>query len=177
MLVAEQSREFLDLYRQLGVGLFRYLGRNMGGLILACLPLIVLTVALNAWLFRPWDAKAGAPRVYPPGAATLHPQHSGGDLLLDLRNAAAPIAIENRAPIHAAVCWDTPRCLLLQSLDFSVTSRRRVPGAAHFGTIIVRPNHASWNPLFPYLNDLEFVFFGVTPIGAAGAFILRRRRA
>jgi hypothetical protein len=176
MLVAEESREFLALYRQLGSSLLRYLGRNIGGLVLACLPLIVLTLALNAWLFRPWDARAGAPRVYPPGAATLHRQHAGGELLLNLHNAAAPIAIENRAPIHAAVCWDMPRCLLLESLDFSVTTRD-VPGSAHFGAIIVRPNRASWNPLFPYLNDLEFMFFAMTPIGAAGAFILRRRRA
>jgi hypothetical protein len=176
MLSAEQSREFLDLYRQLGVSLVRYLGRNFGGLVLGCLPLIALTFALSAWLFRPWDARAGEPGVYPPGAATLRPRDSGGPLLLEIRNAAEPIAIQGRDPVRAAVCWSVPRCLLLQSLDFSVTTRN-VPGGADFGAIIVRPDAASWNPLFPYLNDLEFMFFVMTPVGVAGAFLVGRRRA
>jgi hypothetical protein len=176
MLVAEDTREFLALYRQLGASLLRYLGRNFGGLILGCLPLIALTFALSAWLFRPWDARAGGPSVYPPGAATLHPRDAGGPLLLTIRNAAEPIAIESRDPIRAAVCWDVPRCLLLQSLDFSVTTRRSVPIGANFSAIIVRPDYVSWNPLFPWLNDLEFLFFGMTPVGVAGAFLIRRRR-
>lgn len=93
MLVAERSREFLDLYRRLGVSLVRYLGRNIGGLLLACLPITALTFALS---------------VYPHGAATLQQQ---------------------------------------------------------------------WNPLFPYLNDLEFIFFGMATLGAAGALLLRQKRA
>ena len=176
MLVAEHSREFLDLYRQLGVSLSRYLGRNIGGLILGCLPLIALTFALSAWLFRPWDARAGRPSVYPPGAATLHRQDVGGPLLLSIRHAAEPIAIDGNDPIRTAVCWDLPQCLLLQSLDFSVTTRD-APLGANFRAIMVRPDYASWNPLFPYLNDLEFVFFCMTPVGVAGAFIVRRKRA
>jgi hypothetical protein len=175
MVVAEQSSEFLSLYRQLGVSLFRYLGRNVGGLALGCLPLIVLTFALSAWLFQPWDARADGPSVYPPGAATLDPRSGGGPLMLKIRNSTEPIAIENREPIRAAVCWTMPRCLLLQSLDFSVITRN-VPVSANFGAIIVRPDYSSWNPLFPYLNDLEFVFFGMTPVGAAAAFIVKRRR-
>jgi hypothetical protein len=51
MLVAEQSREFLDLYRRLGVALGRYLSRNIGGLILASLPLLGLAAALSASVF------------------------------------------------------------------------------------------------------------------------------
>lgn len=51
MLVAEQSREFLDLYRRLGVALWRYLSRNIGGLILASLPLLALAGALSASVF------------------------------------------------------------------------------------------------------------------------------
>jgi hypothetical protein len=176
MVVAEDSSEFLALYRQLGVSLARYVGRNAGGLILGCLPLIVLTFALSAWLFRPWDARAGRPSVYPPGAATLRLRDAGGPLLLSLPDVAEPIAIESRDPIRMAVCWDTPRCLLLESLDFSVTTRD-APVGARYGAIIVRPDHASWNPLFPYLNDLEFVFFCVTPVGVAGAFAFRRKRA
>jgi hypothetical protein len=58
MLVAEHSREFLDLYRRLGAALFRYLGRNVGGLILASLPLIALAGALSTPVFEPWSYAA-----------------------------------------------------------------------------------------------------------------------
>lgn len=51
MLAAEQSREFLDLYRRLGVALLRYLSRNLGGLILASLPLIALAGAISGSVF------------------------------------------------------------------------------------------------------------------------------
>lgn len=51
MLAAEESREFLDLYRRLGLALLHYLSRNIGGLILASLPLIALAGALSASVF------------------------------------------------------------------------------------------------------------------------------
>jgi hypothetical protein len=51
MLSAEQSHEFLDLYRRLGVALLRYLSRNLGGLILASLPLLALAGAISASVF------------------------------------------------------------------------------------------------------------------------------
>jgi len=47
MLNAEQSREFVDLYRRLGIALCRYLGRNVGGLLLASLPLIALAALIS----------------------------------------------------------------------------------------------------------------------------------
>jgi len=54
MLSAEHSHEFVALYRRLGIALFRYLGRNLGGLILASLPLLALAGVLSASLFYPW---------------------------------------------------------------------------------------------------------------------------
>lgn len=176
MLAAERSCEFLDLYRRLGVSLFRYLGRNVGGLMLACLPITALTFALSASLFGPWDLRAGGPRVYPHGAATLHQHVVGSPLLLDIGDTQESIAVERNEPVRAAVCWRMPRCVVLQSLRFSVTMRD-APGRADYGAVILRPDDASWNPLFPYLNDLEFIFFGMTAVGAAGALILRQKRA
>ena len=54
MLRAEHSHEFVDLYRRLGLALCRYLGRNVGGLLLASLPLIALAGALSSSVFEPW---------------------------------------------------------------------------------------------------------------------------
>src|SRR5689334_4988881 len=58
MLSAEQSHEFVELYRRLGIALFRYLTRNLGGLILASLPLIALAAVLSTSLFYPWPEHA-----------------------------------------------------------------------------------------------------------------------
>jgi hypothetical protein len=47
MLNAEQSREFVELYRRLGIALGRYLGRNLGGLLLASLPMLAFAALLG----------------------------------------------------------------------------------------------------------------------------------
>ena len=48
MLAAQHSHEFLDCYRRLGGALFRYLGRNLGGVLIASLPLIALATVFGA---------------------------------------------------------------------------------------------------------------------------------
>jgi hypothetical protein len=70
MLNAEHSREFVDLYRRLGVALCRYLGRNLGGLLLASLPLIALAGVFSASVFEPWPRQASWKLVF-LGMATL----------------------------------------------------------------------------------------------------------
>ena len=176
MLAAERSREFLDLYRRLGSSVVRYVARNVGGLLLACLPIIALTYALDMSVFGPWDMKAGGPTVYPRGAATLHQRDADSPLELDIGATRQSIAIERDVPVRAAVCWGTLQCVLLQSLRFSVTVSD-APGDADYRAVIVRPDDASRNPLFPYLNDLEFLFFGTIAVGAAAALIVRRKPA
>lgn len=175
MLAAEHSRQFLDLYRRLGGSLARYLARNIGGLALGCVPLIALTIVLSVGVFGPWDIKAGAPSVYPHRAATLYQQQHGSPLLLDMGDSGAPIVVKRDAPVRAAVCWSVLRCLLLESLYFSVTVRD-APNGADYGAVIVRSGAASWNPLFPYLNDLEFMFFAMTTVGVVAAAVFMRRK-
>lgn len=70
MLSAEHSQEFVDLYRRLGVALCRYLGRNLGGLILASLPLLALAGALSTSVFEPWPEHASWKLMF-LGMATL----------------------------------------------------------------------------------------------------------
>ena len=70
MLKAEQSRDFVELYRRLGVALFRYLGRNLGGLLLASLPLLALAAALSTSVFEPWPEHASWKLMF-FGTATL----------------------------------------------------------------------------------------------------------
>jgi hypothetical protein len=70
MLVAEHSHEFVDLYRRLGVALFRYLGRNLGGVLIASLPLLALAGVLTASIFEPWLHQASWKWIF-FGTATL----------------------------------------------------------------------------------------------------------
>jgi hypothetical protein len=58
MLAAEHSHEFVDLYRRLGVALAHYLGRSIGGLLLASLPLAAFAYALSASALAPWLREA-----------------------------------------------------------------------------------------------------------------------
>ena len=70
MLSAEHSHEFVDLYRRLGIALFRYLSRNLGGLILASLPLVALAAVLSTSVFQPWPEHASWKLMF-LGTATL----------------------------------------------------------------------------------------------------------
>ena len=70
MLSAEHSHEFVALYRRLGIALFRYLGRNLSGLVLASLPLLALAGALSTPLFEPWPEHASWKLLF-LGTATL----------------------------------------------------------------------------------------------------------
>jgi hypothetical protein len=175
MLSAEETADFLRLYRRLGASLFGYLGRNLGGLALACIPLIALMFALSPLLFAPWDARAGQPTVHPAGAGVLEAPPAGDEHVLRLPTRPEPIPLAGD-PARAAVCWSPAQCLLLRSLDFSVTSLER-PAGTDYGAVIVRADGTSWNPLFPYLNDLEFVFFGMTMVGVSAGFLRRGRPA
>jgi hypothetical protein len=48
MLAVEETREFFALYRRLGGLLARYVGRNLGATVVACLPMIAILLAADA---------------------------------------------------------------------------------------------------------------------------------
>lgn len=58
MLRVEETRAFIRLYGHLGKLLGPYLARNVGGTLLACLPVALILVFLAAPVFEAWDATA-----------------------------------------------------------------------------------------------------------------------
>jgi hypothetical protein len=58
MLVVEEGGHFLRLYRRLAGLLFRYVGRNIGGTLLGCLPMVVILFTLAPLVFASWDRRA-----------------------------------------------------------------------------------------------------------------------
>jgi hypothetical protein len=72
------------------------------------------------------------------------------------------------APVKAAMCDGVLTCALTAALDFEnlVPSSDGTPS----GTILLRTGGPAWNPLFPWLNDLEFVFLAASVAGAACGF-------
>ncbi|HLS85607.1 MAG TPA: hypothetical protein VK043_04865 [Burkholderiales bacterium] len=58
MLSVDEGREFLRLYGRLAKLLARYVGRNLGGTLLGCLPMIVILFTAAPLVFESWDARA-----------------------------------------------------------------------------------------------------------------------
>lgn len=55
MLAVEETREFFALYRRLGGLLARYVGRNLGATVVACLPMIAILLTVAPLVFNAWD--------------------------------------------------------------------------------------------------------------------------
>jgi hypothetical protein len=58
MLVVEEGGQFLRLYRRLGGLVARYVGRNLGGTLLGCLPMVLILLTVAPLVFGSWDARA-----------------------------------------------------------------------------------------------------------------------
>jgi hypothetical protein len=119
MLAVEETREFFALYRRLGGLLARYVGRNLGATVVACLPMIAILLTVAPMVFRAWD----------------------------------------RAVERVAYCASDGYCTLFAALDFKVVRLDAVPAGHAY--VVERASHGDINPLWPFLSDIEAVFFAV----------------
>ena len=138
MLEVEQAGEFLCLYRTLGGLVARYVGRNLGGTLVACVPMVAIVLTVAPMLFAAWDARAPRMALVPVEAATLV--------------AAAPAARS-----RTGYCSTAGYCALFTALDFNVVPLKA--GTAGPDYVVVRADHGDVNPLWPFLSDIEMVFF------------------
>jgi hypothetical protein len=153
MLRVEETRVFVSLYAHLGRLLGPYLARNLGGTVLACLPMVLILVFLAAPVFEAWDAKAQRVTLAPPDAA---------------RRLAMPVPYRTG---RTGYCSSAGYCTLLAALDFHVVALPQpdVPYA------VLRADHDDVNPLWPFLSDIEAAFFLAFALSTAIGLLWRRR--
>lgn len=135
MLQVEDTGAFLRLYRRLGGLLGVYLARNLGGMVLACLPMIAMLLTVAPMVFEAWDARAQR--------VTLVPQ-----------SAAQYVSLPSSGPVErTGYCSSAAYCTLFAALDFKVVEvEQNLPYA------VVRADHSDINPLWPFLSDIEAAF-------------------
>lgn len=131
LLEVEQTGEFLRLYRQLGGLLARYVGRNLGGTLVACLPAIAILLTVAPLVFEAWDRTAERVALVPP-------------------TANVPLAAGTE---RTGYCGTDGYCALFTALDFKVV---RLEGLDY---AVARADHGDANPLWPFLSDIEAAFF------------------
>ena len=131
MLKVEETGAFLQLYGRLGGLLAKYVGRNLGGAALGCLPMIAILLTVAPLVFQAWDRTADRVAIVPPTASV--PVASGFE--------------------RTGYCGTTEYCALFAALDFKVVRHEGLDYA------VARPDHGDVNPLWPFLSDIEAAFF------------------
>jgi hypothetical protein len=145
LLAVDETSEFLALYKRLAGMLARYVGRNLAGTAVACLPMIAILLTVAPLVFDAWDRKAERMAVVPP-------------------TASVPVATE-----RTGYCASDGYCALFAALDFKVV-RVETPRYA-----IARADHGDINPLWPWLSDLEAAFFAVFILATLTGLLWKRR--
>jgi hypothetical protein len=163
MATADSGRDFIAAYRRLGLIAGNYLGRNVGGLLAGFLPLAIGGYILNALVFVPWDGRSATLVTRPELSVT---QDASGYVVI-VPGLSAPIRI-GPAPVKAAICGGLLSCALTAALNFENLMPQS--SGTFRGTILIRTGRPAWNPFFPWLNDLEFVFLAASVAGSACGF-------
>lgn len=161
IISVDDTAVFLRLYKQLALTAGSYMVRNLSGMVLSCAPLIIIVLTVGMHLFNGWDAQ-GERRgeqvaVIPAGAAILEEPGPSGTRRVKLSGNHENIVLDGPVT-RTGICWSTLRCATLKLLGFQVI-RLQPPVDEDVQPFIVRTDHDNWNPLWPYLGSLEFVFY------------------
>ncbi|MGH8223572.1 MAG: sulfotransferase, partial [Woeseiaceae bacterium] len=173
-LIFGDETRFWANYRNVIRATAKYVVRQLFALLVAFAPLAALLIVVAPWILTYWSS--GAPvAVYPAGAGILR-QADGGEpsaRMLDLSRGSV-IPVPEAAGSFAVCPAAGPACLALQSIGFTTT----VDPAAAGELVIVRATRNDWNPLWPYLNDPEFLFFAtLSAVSLYAIFRPSRRKA
>ncbi len=176
MTRSDEVSEFLALYKRLFVSVGGYLIRNIGGLLLACVPIALVLILLAPAALESWGRRAATVAIYPPSIAAT--EMAGVADEIEPRSSVTiggmVVPIDDPGD-RTAVCWDWAYCLLFESLGFEVIEFAD-PGMPDVSFVVVRPELGDGNPARPVLSDLEFAFFVAFFVGTLGAFAVRRVR-
>ncbi len=180
MTTTDRADDFLGLYKRLIVGVGGYLVRNLGGLVLACLPMVLVLAFLAPPGLDAWGRRANRVATLPQIGETVIAEAQTSRLgdeaesRLRLTIGATEVSLSG---LHSrtAICWSPTYCTLFYLLGFEV---RQTPEALVAGApfVVIRPDHGDDNWLWPYLSDLEFAFWVALLLTTCGASVLPRRK-
>jgi hypothetical protein len=186
---------FFSLYKRLLLSVSRYVLRNLAGLCLACAPAVIVLAFLSPPLLDAWGAGAKNQAYYPEavsseslgdwialqGKDTSHTTREASLRNTQSQQLANLSADDFDAPSLAAqgrraFCWNWGYCALFHVLGFEVTETDE-PILPNLSFVVVRPDLGDGNFLWPFLGDLEFVFYAAFLLATFGALFLPKRPA
>jgi len=158
MLAADELGTILRSYRTLATRVGAFVLRNLVGLTVALLPLALSAALLAPPLLDTWDRQATAVEVIPAAGASV----------LEKAGAAGTGRL--------AACWTMAYCATFRLLGFTV---REVEPPVIDGPdyVVRRASHDDLNFLWPFVNDLEFAFFGAYLAAMCISFSVAGRRS
>ena len=170
LLIVDNPRALLVLYRQLAVGAGSYVFGNLGGVILASVPILAFLLLVAPAVLDKWDASAPVRVVWPETGSV---QVEDVEQLVESDGARHADASGEPRAGRTAICWNVLRCASFRSLGFNVFESA-APLTSESSYVVLRVPHGDRNFLWPFLSDLEFAYFCAMILGSLGALVWRR---
>ncbi len=176
LLKVDEPAQLWLQYKILGRNLGVYLARNLGGIVLGLLPLVLILLFLAEPLFDASASRAERLVAVPDDAGIVITQPtsaaSGEISAPDLASAIDVPDLTRRI----GFCIGSFQCTTLETLGFDDAIPVE-PEASR--TVIVRADRGRWSPLWPWLSGLEFLFyttfFVIMTVGLVVPFSRHRR--
>lgn len=169
-VTVDTTSEFLALYRNLGTTLGGFLGRNFGTLGVGGLGIVVAMVFGLQPLGASFDTRSGTLVASDPALERLAQRHDGR---LTYKIGTVPVAVIDTPVTRTAICSGTWwSCAGLSLLDFDIVDLPDAP-RSFASPMIIRAAHGDVTPLWPYLNDLETLFFAALMIAMTVSILWR----
>lgn len=174
VLIFGDESDFWSNYRNVILSTARYVVRQLFALLAAFAPVAILLTLIAPAILTFWNEGADW-AVYPEGTGSVR-QEDGGEsstriLILD---GGSHVDIPDRTGSFAICQVPGLACVALQSIGFSTTVNPEVSGETG-NLVIARATRNDWNPLWPYLNDPEFLFFATLSVVSLYAMFGRSR--
>ncbi|MBF0623427.1 MAG: hypothetical protein HQL82_01325 [Magnetococcales bacterium] len=173
--------QFLQNYLQLVRMVAIYSFRNLVGMVLALLPLwLFLSLVIpraDIWIL----GSPGFLDIHPQGLSLLLVNDSPSPVPLHKQHHNDPVVLTGTSGTFLlkdslekyAFCPHLVHRLLFQSLGFATPDPKDLFPESTPGCVVVRPSDGRTNPLWPYLSNLELIFFVFLTLSSLGSLIKR----
>lgn len=162
------NKTFFRLYGRMAALLARYLGRTLGFTAIAAVAVVAAMLLGVLPLQAMRDNHSGA-LTATPAAVERTAVRQGETITYNVGGAV--VTTSARPSTRAAVCWTGLSCFSVSLMDFTLIEPSTTPKGVK-GPVIVRTGHGDINPFWPYLSDLELIFFIALILSAPLGFMV-----